>query len=315
LLTNGEETKIYPGVVSNPEPHSEIGKRYITPIEMAWYMLAAVENHSCLNIGITQQLATFLPNGPVLEGQFFLTSSKMRKAFTVLDTPLFVEALKETIAEFAYVKEKGVPKNSFDIENVTYASFPLPTLEQQASIADLTEQFVLCYISNCIFMERATELDQLLDSLEIDQGFKIQKDLLNSLRGHGPGEDYYTSMAALLAIHRRALDKNGTLLPAQVFELALKALQVAVQTNSLRVVAKSSFEWLSTKWAFIWEHQRFLLKCPVFYEKSITQARITSCDSWVDKLIDLLQTILPTMRFQNEYQINRILTDIREAKH
>jgi hypothetical protein len=82
LLADGEETKIYPGVVSNPEPHSEIGKRYITPIEMAWYMLAAVENHSCLEVGITQNLVKFLPKGPVFEGQFLLTSSKMRKAFT-----------------------------------------------------------------------------------------------------------------------------------------------------------------------------------------------------------------------------------------
>jgi hypothetical protein len=315
LLANGEETKIYPGVVSNPEPHSEIGKRYITPIEMAWYMLAVVENHICSNVGITQKLATFLPKGPALEGQLLLTQSKMRKAFTLLDTTLFVEALKEIIAEFAYVKERGDLKSSFDIENITYGSCPLPTSEQQAGTADLTEQFVLCYASNCIFSERVTELDQLLDALEIGQGFKVRKELLNSLRGQGPSTDYYTSMAALLAIHRRALDKNGTpLSPAQIFELALKALQVAVQTNNIRVVAKSSFEWLSTKWTFICEYQRFLLKCPAFYEKSITQARITSCDSWVDKLIDLLQAILPTMGFQNEYQINRILTDIRESK-
>lgn len=315
LLANGEKTKIYPGVVSNPEPHSEIGKQYITPIEMAWYMLAAVENHSCSNVGITQKLATFLPKGPVLEGQFFLTSSKMRKAFTLLDTMLFVEALKETIAEFAYIKEKGEPKNSFDIENVTYGSFPLPTLEQQTDLADLTEQFVLCYVSNCIFMERATELDQLLDAIDTGLSFKVRKELLNSLRGQGPSADYYTAMAALLAIHRRALDKNGTPSPAQVFELALKALQVAVQTNNIRAVAKSSFEWLSTKWTFIWEHQRFLLKCPAFYEKSITQARITSCDSWVDKLIYLLQAILPIMGFQNESKLSRILNEIRKTKH
>ena len=48
LLADGEETKIYPGVVSNPEPHPEIGDRHITPIEMAWYMLATAENHCLL---------------------------------------------------------------------------------------------------------------------------------------------------------------------------------------------------------------------------------------------------------------------------
>jgi tetratricopeptide (TPR) repeat protein len=314
LTTDGEETKIYPGIVSNPEPHPEIGERHITPIEMAWYMLATVENNSFLELGITQKLETFLPKGTVFECQFLLTSSKMRKAFTLLDRVLFVAALRETVAEFAYVKEQGDYKNSFDIKNVTYSSPPVPTLEQQAGISDLTEQLVLCFVSNCIFAESVAELDQLIDALEEGQGFKVRKELLNSLRGHGSTTDYNTSVAALLVIHRHAIDQNGTLSPAQVFELALKALQVAGQTNNIRVVAKSAFEWLNAKWTFILEHQRFLLRCPAFHEKSINQVRTAESDSWIAKIIDLLQAILPTMGFQNENQLSRILNDIRKAK-
>jgi len=314
LLANGEETKIYPGVVSNPEPHSEIGERYITPIEMAWYMLATVENNSCLDVGITQSLTTFLPKGPVFEGQFLLTSSKMRKAFTLLDRELFVAALRETVAEFAYAKKQGDYRKSFDIENVTYGSLPVPTLEQQAGISYLTEQFVLCFVSNCIFSESVEELDQLIDALEKGQGFKVRKELLNSLRGHGSTTDYNTSLAGLMVIHRRAIDQNETLSPAQVFELAFKALQVAGQTNSIRIVAKSAFEWLNAKWTFILEHQRFLLKNLTFHEKSINQVRMEEGDSWIDKVIDLLQAILPTMGLQNENQLAHILSDIQKTK-
>ena len=314
LLANSEETTIYPGVVSNPEPHPEIGKRYLPPIEMAWYMLAKVENHCCLDVGITKNLETFLPKGPVLEGQFLLTSSKMRKAFTLLDTELFIAALRETVAEFAYVKEQGNYKNSFDIENVTYGSFPLPTLDQKAGFSDLTEQFVLCFVSNCIFAENLAELDQLVNLLEEGQNFKVRKEFLNSLRGSGLATDYNTSMAALLATHGHTIDKKETPSPTQVFELAFKALQVAGQTKNIRVVAKSAFEWLNAKWTFILEHQRFLLKSPAFYEKSIDQVCIAEGDSWIDKVIDLLQAILPTMGFQNESQLNRILNDIRKAK-
>jgi len=314
LLANGEETKIYPGIVSNPEPHSEIGERYITPIEMAWYMLAKVENNSCLDVGITQSLTTFLPKGPVFEGQLMVTSSKMRKAFTLLDRELFVMALMETVTNFVYIKEQGDYRKSFDIENVTYGSLPVPTLEQQAGISELTEQFVLCFISNCIFTESVAELDQLIDALEKDQGFKVRKELLNSLRGHGSTTDYNTTLAGLLVIHRRAIDQNGALSPAQVFELALKALQVAGQTNNIWVVAKSAFEWLNAKWTFIVEHQRFLLRNLTFHEKSINQVRIAEGDSRIDKVIDLLQEILPTMGFQNENQLGPILNDIRKAK-
>ncbi len=314
LLANGEETKIYPGVVSNPEPHLEIGERYITPIEMAWYMLATVENNSCLDVGITKSLTTFLPNGPLLEGQFLLTSSKMRKAFTLLDRELFVATLRETVAEFAYVKEQGEYRKSFDIENVTYGSLPVPTLEQQAGISDLTEQFVLCFVSNCIFLDSVAELDQLIDALEKDQGFKVRKELLNSLRGYGSPTDYYTSFAGLLFIHSHAIDQKVSISPAQVFELVFKALQVAGQTNNIWVVAKSAFEWLNAKLTFILEHQRFLIKNLNYNEKLINQVRATKGDSWVDKVTDLLHAILPTMGFQNEDQIDSILNDIRKAK-
>lgn len=237
--------------------------------------------------------------------------SKIRKAFTLLDTALFVTALREIVAVLAYVEEQGDYTRSLDIKNVTYGSFPVPTLEQQVGISDRTEQFVLCFISNCIFAEGVAELDQLIETLENGQGFKVRKELLNCLRGHGSTMDYNTSLAALLAIHRRAIDKKETLSPAQVFELAFQALQIAGQTNNIRVVAKSAFEWLSAKWSFIWEHQRFLLRRPALYEKSIAQARIAEGGSWIDKLVELLQAILPTMGFQNENQLNRILNDIR----
>jgi len=98
------------------------------------------------------------------------------------------------------------------------------------------------------------------------------------------------------------------------FELAFKTLQIAGQTNNINVMAKTAFEWLSAKWTFIWDHQRFLLRCPAFHEKSITQVRIAEGDSWIDKVIDLLQAILPAMRFENESQLSRILNDIRKSK-
>lgn len=298
----------------SPEFRPEIGERHITPIEMAWYMLATVENNSFLELGITQKLETFLPKGPVFEGQFLLTPSKMRKAITMLDTALFVAALRETIAEFAYVTEKGEYKNSFKVENVTYGTFPIPAVEQQAGISDLTEQIVLCFVSSCIFSERVQTLDQIVDTLEEGQVFSVRKELLNALRGRGPSTDYYTSMAGLLAIHRRAIDKKATLSPAQVFELPLKALQIAGRTNNTCVIAKPAFEWLSAKWSFICEHQRFLLKNPAFYEKPINQVLNAGGNSWIDKIIQLLQAILPTMGFNNESQLSEILNEMRKAK-
>ena len=231
--------------------------------------MASLENNCCLDIAITQNLETFLPQGPVLDGQLFLTPSKMKKAIKLHDTALFITAMKETAAELIYFKYEGKNKNSLDFKNITYGMFPVPTLEQQISTSDLTELFVLCFVSNCIFAEKIDNLDHLITCVEKNQGFKVRPEFIESLRGHGSEMDYNTSVATLLAIHWRTIDKKETqLLPSQVFELAFQAIQIASQTKNTSIMAKPIFEWLSEKWVFIWDCQRFLLKLPVFHEKS-----------------------------------------------
>ncbi|MCK4841976.1 MAG: hypothetical protein KAT04_08840 [Methylococcales bacterium] len=315
LLEDGEETKKYPGIVSNPEPHSEIGKRYLTPIEMAWYMLAIVENHSCLDVGITQNLTSFLPKGPVLEGELILTSSKMRKAFTLLDTELFITALRETIAELIYAQGRGGNKNNFDIHNVTYGFIPIPTLDQQDGFTNLTETFVLCFCSSCIFSKNIASFDQVVKPLGGAQGFKIRTELLSSLKGDGPTIDFNTSIAELLVIHRREIENKVTASPEHVFLLVFKILQIAGQTNNLRLIAKPAFVWLSAKWACILNQQRFLLRTPSFYENDITQACNAEDSSYLEKVINLLQVTLPTLGIRNQSEFNQKLNDLQKTQH
>ena len=105
VFEDGEEASIYPGCVSNPEPHPKIGDHYVAPIEMAWYMLARVENSALLDAGITERLEQFLPRGPVLEGQFLLSSAKMHKALSQIDAKLFVRGLRRY--NFLYCVCKG----------------------------------------------------------------------------------------------------------------------------------------------------------------------------------------------------------------
>lgn len=311
LLENGEEIKIYPGVVSNPEPHPKIANQFITPIEMAWYMLGIVENHCCLDIGITKKISTLLPKGPVFEGQFLIAPSKMKKALILCESSQFTESLCETIAIFSYAKEQGDFKNSFNLKNVRYGLVPDPTAEQKAALCELSEQHVLCFASNCIFTNNFSSLDLLLKNIETITGIKVRTRFLDSFQGKGSAGDYFTNFAMLLSIHRRAVYNNRTATPSQIFELVLKALQVASQTNNQITMTQYAFKWLKMKWAFIQKHQRFLLKSPSFYEKAINQKLIAEDGSWLIRLIDLMQAILPTMGYSNEAQLSRILNNLK----
>lgn len=314
LLDDGEETKIYPGLVSNPEPHSEIGNRYLIPIEMAWYQLATVENHSCLDVGITQKLTSLLPKGPVFEGELLLTSAKMRKAFTLLETELFITALIETIAELAFSQRRGGYKSSFNIHNVTYGLIPAPTLDEQEGLLNLSEMFVLCFGSICIFLQDISTFNKLVDSLEKVQDFKIRTAIMDSLKErNGSAIDFNTSVAELLNLHRYFIEKRTPASPKQVFELVFKILQVAGQTNTIGVLAIPAFRWLSAKWIFILDHQRFLLRSPSLHANAITQACNAEDGSYLERVINLLQVTLPALGFRNEGQFNKILKGLRKV--
>jgi len=274
--------------------------------------LAALENNSFIDVGITRDLTSFLPKGSVLEGQLYLTPAKMRKSFSLLDAELFMSALRETVAELAYFEGQGGKKNSLDIENVTYGTFPTPSLEQHADISIHAEQLVLSFFLNCIFMKNVDGIGRLIGALEEGQYFMVRKELLSVLRGNQPASDYYTSAALLV---KCAIDNEGGLAPTQVFELVFKALQITDKTKTIHIVAKPAFEWLNTKLIYIWNHQRFLLTHPTLYEKSIHQALKAEDNSWVINLVELLQAFLPTIGLGNESELRHILNDIQKGNY
>lgn len=310
ILEDGEATKIYPGCVSNPEPHAEIGERYIAPIDIAWYMLATVENHLVVDAGITENLECFLPHGPVLEGQLLLHSAKMHKALSRCDAKLFVAALRETISYFSFAKASGSPTGGLDIKNVTYGTFPIPNKEQQENLRDLTEQLVLLYCAICIFRRNLGSIAAVLIELTGASGFSVRPVLLDRLRSEGPVEDLYTGFAALTFAFTRGTPEAQSGSPRQVFEIAFKVLQIAQQTRDYNLVAEALLPWLMERWAFIWERQRFLLNRPSLHEIDIKEAMNNEGASTESKVVEILMAVLPTLGIENQSELARTLATL-----
>ena len=307
LLEDGEETKIYPGCVSNPEPHPEIESRFVPPIEMAWYMLAKVENHAELDAGITENLDRFLPNGPVIEGEILLASSKMHKAIATSDSVLFTHALRETVANFSYVQANGGHQKSFNLENPTYGQVPAASSEQQSALRDLSEQFVLLFCVNCVLIGNLGEIDRVIEKLAKASGFSIRPELLDRLQSFGPTPDFYTDFSQLVLRERLVVETTEQGTPRQMFELAFKALQIAKQTSHYRLVAEALLPWVVERWEFVWERQRFLLNRPSLHENSIKKAMSGEVGSSEIKVAEILSAILPTLGIGNQSELAGII--------
>lgn len=304
LLANGEEAVIRPGCVSNSEPHPTVIERDITPIEIAWYMLAKVENHASLDAGITENLEQFLPNGPVREGLTMLNSAKMHKAINQLDAKLFTDALKGTISCIAFARISSESSGEFNIENVTYGLLPLATKEQQKEYRNLTELFVLLYFAMCILKEDIASMDQMLQKLTILSGFTIRSEILDCLQSSGSVDDFNTEFAQLILEHTNSISEASNISPRQFFALALKTLKIAQATGHYRLLCENLLPWIELKWKLIWQRQRFLVSHRSAYETAIMSIIEKDDMHAQGKIIKLLTAILPTLGLseQNEWK-------------
>ncbi|MDE0158326.1 MAG: hypothetical protein OXI88_07480 [Gammaproteobacteria bacterium] len=309
LLEDGKEVKIYPGCVSNPEPQPETKERQILPIEMAWYILAKVENNAVIDAGITDNLQQFLPRGPVLEGQMLLSPAKMHKALSRLDAKLFVDALQDTISLLAHAKAKGICSAGFDIMNLTYGTFPIATKEQQEDLRDETERFVLIYCATCVFEDHFASIPVVLRELTDVNGFLVRSVLIDRLQSNGPAEDYYTDFANLILTNTKGTPEAPSGSPREVFELAFKALQTAQQTSNYKLVAEILLPWLVERWSFILKNQRFQLIRPALHEAGIRVALEQEGVSTETKVAEILTALLPTLglRISSQRQLSQIL--------
>lgn len=302
-LPDGSETRIYPGVMSNPEPHPSIADRPRTCIELAWYMLASVENCADLDVGITGQLDRFLPNGPVVAGQQMLSSSRMHRAVSTLNIDLFFDALRHTMSEFAFSKSNfgGKP---FDIENPTFARIPPATPAQLEEMRDLAGLFVLCFASAAIFNGRSDIFTALASRLKGASGFRLSDKLVSSLVSGAGSSDFSSSLAYHLFQLSNAEEPVGMLSPHQMFEVAYRAMEIAKSTANRQAFGPAILGWLSAQWKYIWDSQRFRLKNPSAHEGKIEALLENAMPPW-DKAAALLMAALPMMAFGNEAELEK----------
>lgn len=309
-IANGEPPQIYPGLVSNPEPHPDIEKRFLPALEMSWYMLAKIECHCLLDVGITENIDSHLPKGPVREGLFLLTGGKLRKAFMLRNIGLFSNALRDTIAEFAYATAQGSPEKSFNIENVTYAGFPSPTQRQIDDLVTLAEQQILSFAATCILNGESEKYDAFLAEIFKPNGYARRDEIVDCLVGKSIGTEYYTRYASLLSQIRKSFSDGSLLSPLDTVELTYKILQTAKQAGQLRLISEQALTWFGQRWVTIWGQQRFLLRQPSLYEKTIASTWEEEEPNSSVKLLKVLLVILPTLGISNQNEVRTSLEEM-----
>jgi hypothetical protein len=308
---NGKEITIYPGIVSNPEPSKDIDKQELTPIEMAWYMLASIENYCSLDVGISSKLVENLPKGPIVEGEFALRSSRLDTAITKPNGELLIGALKSFFLYFSYISAKvGGRNESIDI-HFTYQTLPEATIADFERYGGIVEHYLLSFVLSCALQNKWHEVDKLVEHISIESEVVIRNELVSVLEGKDINTtDAIAHNSKLLMRFRHQQNKDPIHVIIGVFHHTLTAIQIGIDIKQSNLISRLAFESLKVKWLAFWGQQRYLLKDPEKHFANINSALSVKGYSWTENVLHLMKAILPTLDGRDELVVNRTLDEL-----
>jgi hypothetical protein len=311
-LNDGLPTQIYPGVVSNPEPHEDIGKHPVQPIEMGWYMLAKVECESGVDISLTKNLDQHLPNGELIEGETLISQARMGKALVQSDAEGFFGALKTFLMEMCHIKASGGAAQVFNVQNPTYGRIPIPSREQMLEMSGIAELHALVLCACCLVSGNVDEIADFISKVRADELIPIGDEFLVHLdRGQAASEPN-RAFAAQIALERLTNEQDRFADPSKVCHFAINLIHAASHTGLIRRASAILLPWYKARWCRIARTQRFLMTSPMLYADGI-EALVCAQDS-VSTLTDLVLATLPATKFRNQADIRSSIEEIRK-KH
>ncbi len=321
FISAEEAVSIYPGIVSNPEPSKDIDKKELTPIEMAWYMLASLENYCSLDLGVSIKLNENLPNGPIAEGEFLLESSILERAIKKPDGELLINALRGFVSGLIYVSTKrDISNRNESIEpNFTYQSLPEATSEDFERLSDMVEHNLLAFVISCSLQNKWEEVDKFVKQISIQPITVIRTELIGILEGKDLNTtDAIANNTKLFMRFRHYQNLSPIYVIIGIFQRTLFAIQAGIDIRQSHLIARLAFESLKGNWLAFWAQQRHLLKDPEHHFTNINKALSVRGYSWDEYVLNLMKAILPTLDVPDEPEVesslNGLLSKVQSNK-
>ena len=312
-LETDENIVIYSGIVSNPEPSKEISKHNIIPLDLCWYMLASIENYCSLDVGMSSNLAKNLSNGPIVEGEFALRSSRLDTAIINSNEELFIDALKCFVSILSYISTKvDDRKESADITFI-YQELPKATIENFERCRGIVEHYIVSFVTNCMLQNKWGEVDKLVEHILIESELGIRIELTDILKERNIKiTDAIASNLKLLMSFRHRQKNTPINVIIEAFYHTLTAVEIGIDIDirQANLTSKLAFESFKNKWLAFWGMQSHLLKNSNHHFSNINKALSVKNYSWPENVLRLMKSILPTLGVVNELDVNKKLDEL-----
>ena len=258
LIGDGSYPAMVSGSISNPEPSRDIEDRQILNLEIAWYMLAALQVECGFGPSIADELVTRLGDKRLFSGEIILNGRSLEFYRKEKETSHFVDAARLR-SELSIISKYDISRVSRDLTLGDYFEF------RDLSDSEREEYFATFQI---IIVTFAIELLATNDPVKVLSLFQVVADnpsfaSAGFVQAVKTGSGEQPNLSCLLVLKmREACLLLDNLSPDRRLHLHILIVQFA---NSMAVPAQTIEPlalWMKNEWLRVIHAQGFLLRSP-----------------------------------------------------
>jgi hypothetical protein len=270
LQVDKEPPAMVAGMCSNPEPPEAIRELPRANIDVAWYLMAAIEARH-LGVAVADaNLAKRLRGKTVQSLELSTRTAFVGNALSQLDVAAFMRQFGLWVDGLAYLTEHSEELRSGDMIQPTYGSIPKASLAQLETplVQRSTEDAILAFGMFAAMSGDRDSVSALSSALEHQAGTEAGRGLLAIMLGNDDSTAdarTFVSTAICTALANRGLT------PEQLFIVTLRFVQAIRQSAFSFQLVKRFVAWSRAEWIKIIEN-RFAFRSPRITIPSIQSA-------------------------------------------
>lgn len=260
---DGKPITMLPGACSNPEPPSAIAETPLSPLDLAWYMLADAEISSGLDAGVDRSLDDKLQGGRIPFMEISKETRRITRAVITTDTARFAGSLAAHLAGIEHLRSNALPmQETFDIMAPATGAVQVLSAEQLSSpsVTVVAEDALIGFGLAAALQGRAVPIDDLAAELTSIFGASFPgRAVIDNWRGL---RSDLTSLDNVVSEQITLLNSSAHLEPRKIWEIGLRAFEKIRQSAFRRALAPLLGKWLRAQWRRIIENESFRISRP-----------------------------------------------------
>ncbi|MCO4880124.1 hypothetical protein VOI32_28320 [Paraburkholderia caribensis] len=262
---DGEPIRVVPGCCSNPEPPQAIAGRPLTPIDVAWYMLAETEMSGGISAGITDRLNVLLVNGPIPPLEISLRTKRLTHDMARMNvSTTFARHLWDYIEARVYATQKKAEiMATFDMRKPARGTVPaLPRSDVSLPVvAGLSNDVVLAYCIRAACSHKSEVLADLKATLDTEFGGGLAQAVLSRVSAT-PDRPRASSSDEALIDEAGWFVRGARPAPEAYCIAGIRFFLYTARSYFRNYLIRTIASWQREAWTRIIVSERFRLSCP-----------------------------------------------------